>query len=162
MKKNLLTRFQLELAMLHRIYRCMDEDEFPLLFEKVTGHSLDEWDKECFVWKCEVPFEQLVSSDVGVALDFLTDYWERYEMKRNAQQNDGHCDHEWVVFSTALQQVCLMVECAKCGAFGTVDDPTKDEWRRAFRASSQPYGWGANERVTVRGTPGMRHVEKVQ
>jgi hypothetical protein len=75
--------------------------------------------------------------------------------------NKEHCQHEWVVFSTALQEVCLMVECVKCGVFGTVDDPTKDEWRRASSASSRPYGWAANERVTVRGTPGMRHVERV-
>lgn len=166
MKENYLNRFQLELAMLHRIYRCMDENELAVLFEKVTGHSLDEWDNKRNVWKCDVPFEQLVSSDVSTALDFLTGYWERHDMKRKlvtrSQQNVGDCNHEWVVFSTALQEVCLMVECVECGAFGTVDDPTSDEWRRAFRAPSRPYKWDAKERVTVRGTPGMRHVERVR
>ncbi len=166
MKENLLTRFELELAMLHRIYRCMDENELAVLFEKVTGHSLNEWDNKRNAWQCDVPFEHLVSADVGTALDFLTDYWERHEVQKNfvtrSQQNGGDCNHEWVVFSTALQEVCLMVECVECGAFGTVDDPTKQEWRRAFSASSHPYGWAAKERVTVRGTPGMRHVERVR
>lgn len=79
-----------------------------------------------------------------------------------AHEHKTHCDHEWVVFSTALQKVCLMVVCVNCGVNGTVDDPSEDEWCRAFRASSRPYEWAANERVTVRGTPGMRHVERVR
>ena len=61
-----------------------------------------------------------------------------------------NCNHEWYVFSTELSHVCLMVECQKCGAFGTVDDPSKEEWGDAFHAPSNPYRWQDNSRVTVR------------
>jgi|GEM_PF-5481788 hypothetical protein len=58
--------------------------------------------------------------------------------------------HEWAVFSTALADVCLMTQCVKCGAIGTVDDPTKQEWSQAFAASEEPYLWEDNSRVTIR------------
>lgn len=64
---------------------------------------------------------------------------------------DARHEHHWVVFSTALQEVCLMLECAECGAFGTVDDPTKEEWSAAFSAPEEPYRWHDEARVTVRG-----------
>lgn len=62
------------------------------------------------------------------------------------------CVHEWVVFSTAITEGALMVECARCHAFGTVDDPTKEEWKAAFYASEKPYRWWYNHRVTIRGS----------
>jgi hypothetical protein len=60
------------------------------------------------------------------------------------------CEHEWVVFSTVLAEKLLMVQCVKCGAMGTIDRPTKQEWRRAFRAPSCPYRWHDGLRVTIR------------
>ena len=59
-------------------------------------------------------------------------------------------DHEWVVFSTTLQEGRLMLQCVICGIEGTIDDPTREEWRRAFHAPSAPYRWGNASRVTVR------------
>lgn len=59
-------------------------------------------------------------------------------------------DHEWVVFSTALAEGWLMVQCTICGAMGTVDDPTKEEWSQAFHAPSRPYRWQDGLRVTIR------------
>jgi hypothetical protein len=67
------------------------------------------------------------------------------------------CDHEWVVFSTDLTNVFLMLECVECGAFATVNDPTEAEWRRAFHAPSRPYGWDDKQRVVIRGRSGYRH-----
>jgi hypothetical protein len=60
------------------------------------------------------------------------------------------CTHEWVVFSTALDQGWLMVQCVTCGAMGTVNDPTEEEWAAAFHAPSTPYRWDDNSRVTLR------------
>src|SRR5690349_11366664 len=77
------------------------------------------------------------------------------ELKRSVE-----CNHEWVVFSTALQDVCLMLECVSCGALGTVDDPSEEEWGEAFHAPDEPYGWPDKARVTIRGVPGYRHVYK--
>ena len=62
------------------------------------------------------------------------------------------CDHEWVVFSTALKEVCLLVQCVQCGAVGTVDSPSKAEWSEAFHAPSRPYRWNDASRVTIRET----------
>jgi hypothetical protein len=60
------------------------------------------------------------------------------------------CDHAWQVYSTAVGTGCLMVECRRCGAIGTVPDPLKAEWRRAFRAPSAPYRWdGGDERIVL-------------
>jgi hypothetical protein len=72
-------------------------------------------------------------------------------------------DHEWVVFGRVMEQFCLLLECAQCGAFGTVDDPTKAEWHAAYTAPSAPYHWKDSFRVTVRSESpfcGSRHVQK--
>jgi hypothetical protein len=58
-----------------------------------------------------------------------------------AAQADGCNPHEWVVFSTFVEDRALFVQCVGCGASGTVDDPSKKEWKRAFRAPSRPYRW---------------------
>ena len=62
------------------------------------------------------------------------------------------CDHEWVVFSTALNEICLLVQCVQCGAVRTVDSPSKAEWSEAFHAPSRPYRWHDASRVTIRET----------
>lgn len=62
----------------------------------------------------------------------------------------SNCEHVWVVFSTALTEGWLMVQCVKCRAMGTVDHPTKKEWRKAFHAPSSPYRWHNGSRVTIR------------
>jgi len=81
-------------------------------------------------------------------------------MRKSKNKKTKTCRHEWVVFSTALQDVCLLVECVKCGLFGTVDDPTEEEWSEAFDAAENPYLWTDQSRVTVRGVPAIRHVVK--
>jgi hypothetical protein len=63
---------------------------------------------------------------------------------------NSHCDHEWVVFSTAVDDQMLMVQCINCLAIGTVDDPSHAEWNEAFHAPSKPYRWDEGMRVTVR------------
>lgn len=77
-------------------------------------------------------------------------------------QSDKQCDHEWVVFSTAIQDVCLMLQCVICGAHGSVDDPTAEEWSEAYHAPAQPYLWTENDRVNVRGVlpPNRWYVRK--
>jgi hypothetical protein len=62
------------------------------------------------------------------------------------------CDkHEWVVFSTALKDRCLMLQCVRCGLYATVDDPSGDEWAEAFHAPSKPYRWHDGARVVIHG-----------
>jgi hypothetical protein len=58
------------------------------------------------------------------------------------------CEHEWVVFSTAMEEGWLMVQCVRCIAHGTVDDQTPEEWDRAYTAPSKPYRWLDGARVT--------------
>jgi len=59
------------------------------------------------------------------------------------------CEHEWMVFSTALTERCLLLGCSKCTASGSVDKPTKEEWSQAYYAPSNPYRWYDNSRVTM-------------
>lgn len=60
------------------------------------------------------------------------------------------CDHEWVVYSTALEDKCLLLQCVECGLAGTVDKPTRKEWKKAFHAPSKPYRWKDTKRIHVR------------
>jgi hypothetical protein len=62
-------------------------------------------------------------------------------------------EHEWVVYSTAMKECWLMLQCVECGAMATVDDPTKQEWRQAFYAPSRPYRWTDEAQVHVRYEP---------
>jgi hypothetical protein len=59
--------------------------------------------------------------------------------------------HEWVVFSTALKECWLMLQCVQCGIMGTVEGPTEEEWAEAFHAPSRPYRWLDDARVVVKG-----------
>jgi len=58
-------------------------------------------------------------------------------------------DHEWVVFSTALDEGCLMLQCVKCGLHATVNDRSKKEWSKAYHAPSKPYRWHDETRVVI-------------
>jgi hypothetical protein len=58
-------------------------------------------------------------------------------------------EHEWVVFSTAIEDACLMLQCVECRLMGTVDDPTEEEWEDAFHAPSMPYRWSDEARVRL-------------
>lgn len=68
----------------------------------------------------------------------------------SARPQQAHA-HEWVVFSTAITEGWLMLQCVRCGLHGTVEDPTGEEWSEAFHAPSKPYRWRDKSRVTVKG-----------
>ena len=71
---------------------------------------------------------------------------------RGSNVDEKTCQHhEWVVFSTALKERWLMLQCAKCGILGTVGDPSEEEWSVAFHAPSRPYSWHDDARVVVKG-----------
>lgn len=57
--------------------------------------------------------------------------------------------HTWVVFSTALGDGWIMLQCVDCGLHATVEDPTSEEWGQAFHAPSRPYQWLDETRVVV-------------
>ena len=66
-----------------------------------------------------------------------------------------HAGHEWIVFSTALRDCSLMLQCVECGAMGSVVDPSEEEWSEAFHAPSRPYRWQDGDeghREGLRGT----------
>lgn len=59
------------------------------------------------------------------------------------------CHHEWAVFSTAITEGWLMLQCTRCGLHGTVSDPSEAEWSKAFHAPKRPYKWVQDQRVNV-------------
>ena len=60
------------------------------------------------------------------------------------------CEHKWIVFSTAVVSVALILRCKTCGKVGVVKDPTAREWSKAFHAPTDPYPWrGKAARVEV-------------
>ena len=56
---------------------------------------------------------------------------------------------EWWVYSTAITPGWLMLRCEKTDKTGTVRDPSREEWRAAFYAPSNPYQWHDSSRVVV-------------
>lgn len=57
------------------------------------------------------------------------------------------CDHSWEVVSTVLSEVALQTQCKRCGLYGSVPNPSEEEWERAFDSPSSPYDWSEPERV---------------
>ncbi len=70
-------------------------------------------------------------------------------------------NHEWVVFSTALKEGWLMLQCVECGAMGTIDDPSTEEWSAAFLAPSRPYRWHDLARVNERNHAAPRVIRTI-
>ena len=62
---------------------------------------------------------------------------------------DSEQPHDWYVYSTAVEDRVLLVECRNTGERGYVANPTPKEWRQAFRAPSNPYPWTDETRVIV-------------
>ena len=72
-------------------------------------------------------------------------------MRRKKNKPACH-GHEWVVYSTALQEGWLMLQCVGCGWGAVVTDPSLAEWSEAFYAPSRPYRWHDESRVRVTRT----------
>lgn len=71
----------------------------------------------------------------------------------NELELDAPHEHDWWVFSTAIQDVVIMCQCRDCGAFGIVEEHSREEWGQAFHAPSHPYRWHDPERVIVKSVP---------
>ena len=82
--------------------------------------------------------------------------WNVSSMTSETQEpcciSDSQSNHSWIVFSTALEDRCLMLNCKDCGAMGTVADPSSEEWGKAFEAPCKPYLWNEESRVSIRQT----------
>ena len=57
------------------------------------------------------------------------------------------CDHHWEVVGTVLSEVSLQTHCKRCALYGSVPNPSEEEWDRAFHAPDNPYDWDEPERV---------------
>ena len=69
--------------------------------------------------------------------------------------------HEWVVYSTALAEGWLMLQCIECLLMGTIDTPSREEWSASSHAPSRPYRWHDDTRVTLRGQAAPRVIRAV-
>ncbi len=49
--------------------------------------------------------------------------------------------HDWVVFTTYVEDVALGLFCRRCGCDGVVQYPRRADWVRASDAPSKPYRW---------------------
>jgi hypothetical protein len=70
-------------------------------------------------------------------------------MKTECDDKIDGGEHRWCAYSTATGTGQIMLRCLLCGVYGTVDDPTRSEWIRAFHAPSKPYIWRSNKRVVI-------------
>ena len=83
----------------------------------------------------------------GQSQGFLLDN-PQHKTKRRTKVNRTICDeHEWVVYSTAINNGWLMLQCVTCGLHGVVTDPTEEEWAVAFNAPTHPYVWTDCDRI---------------
>lgn len=71
------------------------------------------------------------------------------QLLKGRKSNDLYspCDHSWQVVSTVLSEVALQTQCKRCGLYGSVPNPSEEEWSKAFDAPSSPYDWLEPERV---------------
>jgi len=76
-----------------------------------------------------------------------TDTDSTNERQSSSPNSDHH--HTWVVFSTALGDGWIMLQCVDCGMHATVEDPTSEEWGQAFHAPSRPYQWLDETRIVI-------------
>jgi hypothetical protein len=60
------------------------------------------------------------------------------------------CNHQWIVWCTALVPPTIELYCKICRQYATVKDHTSGEWRDAFYAPSNPYPWHDLSRVVER------------
>lgn len=74
----------------------------------------------------------------------LLDFWVGGDPPRASGCDAGH---EWVVYSTALAERWLMIQCVECGLMGTIEEPSVEEWTEAYHAPSRPYRWLEQARV---------------
>jgi len=85
-------------------------------------------------------------------LRFL-DIWYRFRgrlvwwLLRRVVRNPLSCDHQWSVVACVLSDGSLDVQCDRCLLWGSVEDPTEEEWTKATRALENPYPWAEPERV---------------
>ena len=68
----------------------------------------------------------------------------------------------WVVFSTAISDGYLIVQCGECGTIGAIEDPTEEEWSDAFYAPDHPYAWLDSNRVTKHKPCSFRYVVRAE
>jgi hypothetical protein len=50
-------------------------------------------------------------------------------------------NHDWMVFTTYVEDVSIGVFCRRCGCDGVIRKPTRADWMRAFDAPNNPYPW---------------------
>jgi|TARA_B100002003_G_scaffold190251_1_gene179162 phage FluMu protein Com len=74
----------------------------------------------------------------------------------------SQCKHKWVVFSTAINDGYVIVQCGECKTIGAIENPTKEEWGDAYYAPDFPYRWFDDERVTKHKSCSFQYVEIVE
>lgn len=79
----------------------------------------------------------------------LLERLRRFIFIRFLLEDPKKCVHAWWVYSTAIRQVCLEVHCSRCALLGTIENPSKEEWARAYSAPREPYLWSDASRVRL-------------
>ncbi len=62
------------------------------------------------------------------------------------------CEHDWYVVSTVVSTVQLQTVCYDCMTFAVVNDPSAEEWSKAYEAPNNPYKWEDGSRVVIENT----------
>jgi len=70
-----------------------------------------------------------------------------YAFSGQIENDPKDCKHSWWVYSTAIADGTLEVECLKCKALGAVYEPTSAEWSKAYDAPDCSYRWREPSRV---------------
>ena len=95
-------------------------------------------------------------------MNFVANGRDQHFNERQLPSRDNDHHHVWVVFSTALADGWLMLQCVDCGLHGTVEDPTSEEWGEAFHAPSRPFQWIDETRVVIKPEVRLAHKSVVR
>ena len=58
-------------------------------------------------------------------------------------------ERDWWVYSTVIDGRAILVQDRSSGTRGSINDPTDEEWGRAFHAPSKPYPWNDPARIVI-------------
>jgi len=68
-------------------------------------------------------------------------------LARTLAEDPKTCEHKWDVVCGILSDVAIQVQCVKCGTWGSVPDPSLEEWTACSDAYENPYPWEDGSRV---------------
>lgn len=108
----------------------------------MTKNEIWNWMRDEFVRR-EKSKEEIIAEGRRLIFEFHQTTPPNFGTKPDPRADE----RKWQVYSTALAECWLMLECVATGAQGVVKDPSAEEWSAHYTDNPKP--WHDNSRVTL-------------